>query len=293
MIFYIRRAIRDILENRFLNLITIATIALSVLIVSAFLLFFVNGRDLFDAWKKGVRMMVYLEPGTSENQRSDVYDRLQAIAGIRKIRFVPKNEALELLKERMQPQHSLLDNLRENPLPDAFDVTLAGDVTSPEKMTLLAQRIQGLGPVSDVQYGRQWIERFANFFNLFTVAGYGLGVLFFSATSLIAGNTIRLVLYARKEEIHILRLVGATDNFIQIPFYLVALIQGLIGGGLGVGVLYVAVTVVASRFEQVLAAEMMSIRFFTPTVCAAIVGCGMLTGLLGCFFSLKQFLQEK
>lgn len=293
MIFYTRRAIRDILENRFLNLVTIITIALSVLIVSAFALFFLNAEELFNSWKKEVRIMVYLEPETSESHRVDIRSRLQAIAGIQNIRFVPKHEAMKLMKERMQRQQSLLDNLRENPLPDAFEVTLAPNSNSPEKMAFLAQRIEGLASVSDVEYGRQWIERFAYFFNLFKLAGYGVGALFFIATVLISANTIRLVLYARREEIHIMRLVGATDNFIRRPFYIEGLIQGLIGGGLGVGALYTTVVLVASRFEQTLAAEMLSIRFFSPAACAAIIGCGMLTGLLGCFFSLQQFLREK
>ena len=69
MIFYTKRAIKDILENRFLNAVTIITIALSVLIVSSFGLFFLNGQDMFNAWKKGVRIMVYLEAGTSEASR--------------------------------------------------------------------------------------------------------------------------------------------------------------------------------------------------------------------------------
>ena len=84
MIFYTQRAIKDILENRFLNAVTIITIALSVLIVSAFGLFFLNAQDMFNAWKKGVRIMVYLAPGTSEAQRLDTRYRLQTIAGIQR-----------------------------------------------------------------------------------------------------------------------------------------------------------------------------------------------------------------
>ena len=188
MTLYAQRAIKDILENRFLNVVTIITIALSVLIISAFGLFFLNAQDMFNAWKKGVRIMVYLTPGTSDAQRLDTRYRLQTIAGIQSIRFISKADALELMKERMQRQTSLLDNLRKNPLPDAFEVTLVTESNSPEKIEFLAQRIEGLPSVSEVEYGPQWIDRFANFFNLFKLAGYGMGAMFFMATVFIAAT---------------------------------------------------------------------------------------------------------
>ncbi len=292
MFYYVRRAIKDIFENRFLNSVTVITITLSVLIVSAFGLFFVNARDLFDSWKNGVRIMIYLEPETSEIQRLDTRSRLQAISGIQNIRFVSKEEALDLMRERMKRQQSLMENLRENPLPDAFEVSLSRDSNSPEVMEFLAQRIEGLSSVSDVEYGQQWFERFSNIFNLFKLAGYVVGGMFFIATVFITANTIRMVLYARREEIHIMRLIGATDNFIRFPYYLESMLQGFVGGGIGLGALYAVMMILGSRFEQTLSAEMLTIRFFSPTTCFFIIGCGMLTGLLGCLFSLKQFLKE-
>lgn len=291
MTFFTQRAIKDILENPFLNVVTIITIALSVLIVSAFGLFLLNAQDMFNTWKKGVRIMVYLSPETTENQRLDTRYQLQSIAGIERIQFISRDEALKLMKERMPRQASLFDNLRENPLPDAFEITLVSESNSPEKIEFLAQRIEGLPSVAEVEYGQQWIERFANFFNLFKLAGYGMGAMFFMATVFIAANTIRLVLYARREEIHIMRLVGATDNFIKFPYYLEGLIQGLCGSLIGLAILLAAFSAIGSHFEQSLSAEMMSIRFFPIQICAIIIGGGMTTGLLGSFFSLKQFMR--
>lgn len=291
MTFFTQRAIKDILENPFLNVVTIITIALSVLIVSAFGLFLLNAQDMFNTWKKGVRIMVYLSPETTENQRLDTRYQLQTIADIERIQFISRDEALKLMKERMPRQASLFDNLRENPLPDAFEITLVSESNSPEKIEFLAQRIEGLPSVAEVEYGQQWIERFANFFNLFKLAGYGMGAMFFMATVFIAANTIRLVLYARREEIHIMRLVGATDNFIKFPYYLEGLIQGLCGSLIGMAILFAAFSAIGSHFEQSLSAEMVSIRFFPIQICAIIIGGGMTTGLLGSFFSLKQFMR--
>jgi cell division transport system permease protein len=292
MTFFTQRAVKDILEHPFLNTVTVITIALSILIVSAFGLFFLNGQDMFDAWKKGVRIMVYLAPGTTEAQRLDTRYRLQAIAGIQRVQFISRDEALKLMKQRMPRQVSLLDNLKENPLPDAFEVTLISESNSPEKVEFLAQRIEGLSSVAEVEYGQQWIERFANFFNLFKLAGYGMGIMFFMATVFIAANTIRLVLYSRREEIHIMRLVGATERFIKIPYYLEGLIQGLCGSLIGLAILYAAFLAIGSQFEQTLSAEMVSIRFFSWGMCAAIIGGGMTTGLIGSFFSLRQFMNS-
>ncbi len=291
MTFFAQRAIKDILENPFLNAVTIITIALSVLIVSTFALFLLNVQDMFDTWKKGVRIMVYLTPDTSANQRLETRQRLQAIAGIQRIDFISKDEALRLMKERVPRQASLFDNLNANPLPDAFEITLAGDANSPEKIEFLAQRIEDLPSVAEVEYGQQWIERFANVFNLFKLAGYGMGAMFFMATVFIAANTIRLVLYARREEIQIMRLVGATDRFIRLPYYLEGLIQGMCGSMIGLAVLYAAFSAIGAHFQQSLSAEMVSIRFFSLETCTMIIGGGMTTGLLGSFFSLKQFMR--
>lgn len=291
MIRYTQRALKDIIENPFLNGVTIVTIALSVLIVSAFGLFFVNAQDMFDAWKKGVRIMVYLEPETTESQRRETHRQVEAMADIGHIRFISKSEALALMQERMPRQAALLDRLRENPLPDAFEITLVPAPNALEKIEFVAQRIEGLPSVAEVQYGQQWVDRFSQFFNLFKLGGYAMGGLFFMATVFIAANTIRLSLYSRREEIHIMRLVGATDAFISVPFYLEGLLQGLFGSLIGLLLLYAAYFTVGSRFGPTLSAEMISIRFFGPLIWVVIVGCGMATGLLGSFFSLRQFMK--
>ena len=118
-----------------------------------------------------------------------------------------------------------------------------------------------------------------------------MGAMFFMATVFIAANTIRLVLYARREEIHIMRLVGATDNFIKFPYYLEGLIQGFCGSLIGLAILFAAFSAIGTHFEQSLSAEMVSIRFFPIQICAIIISGGMTTGLLGSFFSLKQFMR--
>jgi cell division transport system permease protein len=288
---FFRRAIKDILGNRFLTAITVATIALSIMIASAFALFFINAGDLLNVWQKGIRMMVYLKSDTSEAGRLDTKFRLQGISGVRSATFVSKSAAMVKLKSQMEHHTALLDNLNENPLPDAFEITIEPSARNSTELEFLAERIKSLTTVAEVEYGQQWIRRFTNIINLFRLAGYGIGTLFFMATVFIVANTIRLVLYSRRDEIEIMRLVGATDRFIKIPFYLQGMIQGGAGTLLGLLVLFVGYLSLSSHFEQSVSDSLLTIRFFPIEICFAIIVCGIFVGGLGCLVSLKQFMR--
>lgn len=288
---FYQRAVKDILENRFLTAITVATIALSIMIAAAFALFFINAGDILNIWQKGIRMMVYLKPDTSDAARLDTKYRLQSIAGVKEARFVSKNEAMEKLKQQMSHHSALLDNLKENPLPDAFEVILEPSARNSTELSFLAERISALSAVDEVEYGQQWIQRFSNIINLFRLAGYGIGSLFFMATIFIVANTIRLVLYSRRDEIEIMRLVGATDRFIKIPFYLQGMIQGGAGTLIGLLVLFGGYYSLTTHFTQTASVQLITLRFFSLNTCAAVIIGGIMVGWLGCWVSLKQFMK--
>jgi len=288
---FYHRAIKDILENRFLTAVTVITIALSIMIAAAFALFFINAGDILNLWQKGIRMMVYLKPGTSEAGRLDTKYKLQNISSVQAARFISSQEAMEKLKGQMAHHAALLDNLNENPLPDAFELSLQPSAQKSAELSFLAERIAALGTVAEVEYGQQWINRFTGIINLFRLAGYGIGALFFMATVFIVANTIRLVLYSRRDEIEIMRLVGATDRFIRIPFYLQGMIQGGAGTLIGLVVLFGGYFSLTSQFDQGLSGDFISLRFFTPLASAGIVAGGTCVGWLGSWVSLKQFMK--
>lgn len=289
----IKRAIQDILANQFLNVVTVATIALSVLIVSAFTLFFVNASDFMDAWKKGVRIMAYLDPIASGEHIQTVENKIIQMHQVGKVRFISREEALTLLRSQMKGQASLFDTLEENPLPDAFEIEVAEDFEGVAALESLVARIDALPVVENVEYGRQWVERFINIFNLFRLAAYGMGGLFFMAAVFIVANTIRLVLYSRAEEVVIMRLIGATDGWIKAPFYIEGLMLGALGAVIGLLVLFVVFSAVASNTAGNLAMGLFQVRFLPPALLGAVVAGSMFVGWLGCFFSLKQFFKAE
>jgi len=291
MIFYYKRALQDIIDHRFLNAITIITIAVSILIVSAFSLFFVNANEIINSWKKGIRIMAYLEPGVPEVNIPELKQKIKRINGIQDVRFIPKSKALQLLKKQMKRQSSLFENLKENPLPDAFEIRLIASSQNQDKVEIIATRLESFPQVDEVEYGKRWLGRFTNFFNLFRLTGYAMGGLFFMAAVLIVANTIRLMLYSRREEVEIMRLVGATDRFIKAPFYIQGLIQGAFGGIIGITILFITFMFISSSVDQGFSPGLFTIKFLSPGAFFGIILCSMFVGWIGCYISLKQFLK--
>jgi len=288
---YFTRALQDILKHRFLNAVTVITITLSMLIASAFVLFFVNANDVMESWKKGVRIMAYLKPGTAAAAIQDLKKQLQSLPKVQASIFIPKDEALDAMKRQMRRQSSLFENLRENPLPDAFEVRVAQSYNTVEDIEEVSAKIESHAAVDEVEYGQKWLGQFTNVINLFKFAGYALIALFGIAALFIVANTIRLILYSRREEIEVMRLVGATDLFIKMPFYIQGLIQGALGGGGGLIILFIAFTFITSNFGEGIASGLSRIRFLSFGVSVTIVFSSMIVGWLGCFLSLKQFLK--
>jgi cell division transport system permease protein len=288
---YFKRALEDVFTNKFLTLVTIVTISLSILIVSSFVLVFINANDIVSLWKQGIRMMVYLKPETTQEQVADLKVAIQAMAGIQRVQFVSKDQALSQLKEQMKRQSALFDNLTQNPLPDAFEIQMQPDSQTWESVETLAGKIESLKAVEEVEYGQRWLGRVTYFFNLFRLAGYALAGLFFMAAVFIVANTIRLVLYSRRHEVEIMRLVGASEGFIKIPFYIEGIIQGAVGGIIGIFVLFGLFWLTSLQIEQGYFSQWFQIRFLPVEMVVGIIGASMAVGWFGCYLSVRQFLR--
>ena len=292
MILFFKRAIYDIRTNRFLNAVTIITIALSILIVSSLVLFFVNANDYMNSWKKGIRIIAYLKPDIVEPNLVDIKSKIQKLYGVAEVEFISKEEAMKRLREQMKQQASLFDGLKENPLPDAFEIRLIERSSNSEKIENLAAQLESLPEIDEVEYGQRWIGRFVKVFELFRLTGYAMSGIFFIAAVFIVANTIRLVIYSRREEIEIMRLVGATDRFIKAPFYIEGIIQGALGGIIGLAALFATFIYISISVEHGLSSDLLHIRFLSLRLFITIILCSMLVGWLGCFISLRQFLKE-
>ncbi|MFO7707608.1 MAG: permease-like cell division protein FtsX [Desulfobacterales bacterium] len=286
---HIRRAFEDLFANRFVSSLAVVTIALSILIVSMAILIAVNTEAALQEWKKSTRIMAYLDAGGSA-AAPELARAILAVEGVDSVRFIPRDEALEELKARMSHHPSLLEHLAENPLPDAFEIRVRPDDAGWDRLESLADLFRALPGIEEVEYGQQWIGALRDTAHLLRTTSAGMSGLFFIAALSIVANTIRLVLTSRKEEVEIMRLVGASEGFIRAPFYLSGLIQGLLGAAIGLTALFAVFNAVAARTELGVLKEFIQFRFLSPAWVAAILAASMVVGALGSHLSLGRKL---
>jgi cell division transport system permease protein len=289
MIRHVRRALADIHANRFVNAVTVITVSLAVVIVGAALLLYLNTRTVLDRWQQETRLMVYLKPGAAV-----AVERLQktiaAVDGVRTFRFVPKEEALQELRRQLPTPSSLLENLEENPLPDAFEIGLE---TSPEgwvRIDAIAARIGAIAEVETVEYGRKWVDLLQSVLQVVQAAGAAVTGLFALAAVAIVGGTTRLVIYSRREEVEVLRLIGAAEGFIKAPFYIGGVLQGLAGAAVGLAVLQLGFDALTEHLGAD-ALGVLPIRFLDWNEMGAVVAGSALIGWLGAWASLQRPLR--
>lgn len=287
----IRKALADIRSNRFLNLITIVTIALSILVVSVFLLFFENASRVLESWNQGGRAMVYMDKGFTPDMLPRLKTQIAGLGPVEQMNFIPRDTALKRLQSEMGAKTRFFEGLAQNPLPHAVEISIAG-LSSFEQLAALAAGIEALDLVESVEYGQGWLGRFLKLFNLFRMTGYAMCSLFLLIALFITANTVRLAFYARRTEIEIMRLVGATESFIKTPFYVEGLLQGFFGGLLGVAILLAGFMTLSTGITRNIGSYVyMDIRFLSWQAMGVILFSSTFLGWFGCYLSLKQILR--
>ena len=236
----IEEAFVELWRNRLVNLVSIATIAVSLFILGVFLTVSMSLNELMEGWASRVQLTLYLVEDASEADREEVERVLSLGVEIESFDFVSQDEAIARFQAYFPELDTLPDVLGSNPLPASFEVQVAADYRAPDMVRTLARRLGTLGGVSEVDYDLLWIERLTGIIELVRIIGLSLGGALVVASVFTIFNVIKLTVYGRQDEIGIMRLVGATHAYIRGPFLVEGILHGGLGGALALGLLYVA-----------------------------------------------------
>lgn len=288
---HFRYAFSGMLQNRLVNAISVATTAVSILFLGAFALFYVNTGRWVVEWGRSVSMSVYLLDGIDPTARKEVETAIRSFPGALIKEYVSKEKAIADLKVSLGSQAGLLEGLTANPLPASFEV-LFQDVErgrfDPKSVKGALEKTKG---VSEVQYSEQYQERFEGVVRALKVAGLITAVLLCFAVLIIVTNTIKLTIYARRDEIEILKLVGASDWFVRAPLLVEGATQGLLGGVIALLALFALHWILSIERIDILGLPLMQIVFLPALHAFLLVFLGLVLGLSGGFIAIGRFFR--
>ena len=290
--FFLSRAVTNIRQNVFVNVVTIGTITLALLIVSLFLLVFVNLESAAENWSERVQVTVYFDKELTSQDQIAFREKISALSGVSRVSYITRDEALKRFKSRLKGQETLLEGVRPEVLPTSFEIALKRsyrDTASVEKFVTELKRVPG---ITEVQYGEEWVRRFNSFLNFMRLLGALLGGFLVIAVIFIVSNTIKLTIYSRRDELEVMALVGATRFFIKAPFLLEGLIQGMAGSVLSVVLMFGLYEGFLHNAGSFLTFNPVTsgLSFLPPEYIAGLLLAGALLGFIGSLTSLKRFI---
>lgn len=270
------------------DLISIITIAFTMLNLGLFFLLWINVAPHLQGCLNEVKVVGYLKEGISAARVRSINRELKAIPDVNQVRFISKSEAMKCFKASLGEDKYLIEGLQENPLPASFELVI-DEESGMGALDKVAEYLQAHGEFEEVQSGREWVHRLSVFLFLIKTVGFIVGGVLLFVSLFIISNTVRLTFVNRKEEVEIMRLVGANHWFIKTPFFIEGMLNGFLGGLISVGLLYLLFQGVKYRLSPYLleAVGMIHISFIPFSVIFLLIGMGMGVGGVGSLISLR------
>ena len=279
----IEEAAISLWRGRQAGLLSTITIALALFVLGGFLVVTANLQQLGAEWSDSAELSVYLKDDVTAEHRQALEAALVPGAVVASREYVSKEEALVRFKKTFGELAAAMDGAGDNPLPASLEVRLRPGPGASAAVDALGHQLRQMPGVADVRFDRQWLNRVMSAITIVRGVGLVLGAILTIAAALTVANVVRLALYARRDELEIMQLVGAPQAFINGPFVMEGVLQGGVGALLALTALGAAFLALRGRYLTPLASamNMTSIHFLPVELCIMLVVGGMAVGCLG------------
>jgi len=291
--YFILRALRNMRQWPVLCSAAILTMAVALTTVATFFLVVINIQSLARTWSEEVQVVAYFQTPPAPTELAALVTQIEDLPEVKQAFFVSKTEAFQRFAARLGDDAGLLEGVSHDLLPASLEIALQKTARNREGVARVVAALKKDRRFDELRFGQEWLERFEKFIELLKFVGLVLGSFFLFAALFIVSNTIKLTLYARRDELEIMALVGATKNFIQVPFLLEGALQGLFSGILALGFLSLSFQLLVKKSLQSfwLTPVDFNAVFLAGSQQLVLVLSGVLLGLLGSLFSLRKFVR--
>ena len=279
----LRQAWASLWRSRAASAFAVVAIALAIIVLGALLLLTWNVQRLVDDWSATAEFSIYLQDAATSDQRGAIESMLDASGATAGREYISKEQALARFRRDFAELASLAETMGDNPFPASLEVRVRPDADREGRAAMLVQQVAALPGVADVRYDREWLSRLSAAVRMIRAAGLGLALLMALAAGVTVAAVVRLGLFARRDEIEIMELVGAPLAFIRGPFIAEGFLQGGIGALAALVALWLAFIAArawwAADISGMLAGA--TLDFLPFRLCAYLVLGGMAVGSLG------------
>ena len=288
----IRDAIKSVIRNFSLSLASISCITITLIIVSVALIASFNVQNFTEAIEKDMTIVVFLENEANEDDVKKVEQEIKSISNVEKYTYQTKQEVKEKMQEESEVFNAVLDNWedKDSPLKDTFQVKIK-EITAIKNT---AEKIEKIDKVSIVRYGEGMVDKMVKAFSSIQKITYGIVIALVIVTVFLIINTIKLTISARKREIGIMRLVGASNLTIKIPFIIEGMILGLFGSIVPVLVTTYGYLAFYEHFDGYLYSRLIELIIPEPFIYQTslmVIGIGILVGMIGSASAVRKYLK--
>lgn len=296
---HFREGFRNVFRNGWMSFASISSITVSLLILGIFMLLMLNVNKLADQVDSQVQISVYLDLDIEQGKIEQIEREFKRIPDVKRVTFVSKEEGLERFRQSMgeSGQDALAGYENENnPLPDMFEV----EAFDPQKIDFVAKQIEAIKendkeePITKIKYGKDTVDKLFQITN----AVRNIGLVIVGALALMAmfliSTTIKMTIIARRREISIMKLVGATNSFIRWPFFIEGAIIGFLGSALTTGILlygYYKLVQATGTTVGLYMLEFAQLKDIYVLVGGSIMGLGVVLGIWGSTLSVRRYLK--
>jgi len=287
-LFSLQSAIKNLWLEKWINILTMLTIAVGLLILGSFVLVTLNMDSMLKRWSDGFGLVIYLEENLSTEEEDLLKEYFQKDPDVIEAKYVSKDSALGEFRKTLGTMTSILDGFEKNPLPSSFELKLEREALDPVIIKKKALQIIQLNGVEDVQYGEKWLSSLNTMTKGMKIIVVLLGGIIFIAIAFSTYSTIKILFYRRIDEIGTLKLLGATRGFIRLPFLFEGLFIGTSGGLAGFLGLLAIYYFTTSRIIEFMPAIKGMMIFFPPETYIAAPLAGAVMSLIGSIFAIGK-----
>ncbi|MCO6430028.1 MAG: ABC transporter permease [Deltaproteobacteria bacterium] len=287
------QAWKSFLLSPITSVLTMVTITTALLVFSMFILVLENVKGLVSSAQSGLTVSLYMKESAGDDDVRKLLGQIEKHSSIERAVLRDKDEALASFREALGERAVILDGLdQDNPLPASIEVQFKDSPEVADRIDEFAAQARDFAQVEQIDYSRGLVARLSGFLKFFRWGGFFSIIFMLLITSFIITNTIRLALYSHREEIEIMKLVGATNAFVRAPYMIEGFVQGLVGALLSLLLSYSCYVLVQDLVAKndILQLLVSNISFLSWHSIVLVLICGVSVGILGSYLAVRKFL---